>query len=164
ARLRPADGAGRARGRGREDPGRGHLGPAAASPPRAGFRLAGRTRGGGEAVRVSHRQGGGALCAGRGPARGVRGVGTALPGGGAALAVLSYVPAGGRVWAGPGSGSPYQFLPYQLMLAVLIAPTLWSAAVFTWGATRYWRDIHGRLAGLARLRAWPAALTQAIQL
>jgi len=115
-------------------------------------------------VRFSHRQAGGALDAVWDQTWDVLGVATAFAGAGLALALLSYVSTGRPLWAGTGSGSPYQFLPYQLMLAVLIAPTLWSAAVFAWGATRYWRDIHGRLAGLARLRAWPAALTQAIQL
>lgn len=95
---------------------------------------------------------------------GWRGIVAAFAGTGALITLLSYASTGRLLAAGAAAGSPYQLLPYPLMLAVLVVPSLWSAAVLAWGAARYWRDIHGPLAGLASPRQWLAALTQAIQL
>jgi citrate/tricarballylate utilization protein len=78
---------------------------------------------------------------------------------------LSYAATGRALPAAPGHhGSPYQILPYALMLILLGLPALWCAAVLAVAAVRCWRDIHGPLADLARLRHWPAAIAQAVQL
>jgi citrate/tricarballylate utilization protein len=80
------------------------------------------------------------------------------------IALLSYAATGRVLALGSRSGSPYQLLPYPLLLAVLAVPSLTSMALLAVAAARYWRDIHGPLAALARLRPWPAALSQAIRL
>ena len=65
--------------------------------------------------------------------------------------------------AGKPAG-PYQVVPYALLLALVGVPALWGAAVLAAGAVRYWRDIHGPVAGLARPLVWAAALAQAARL
>ena len=96
---------------------------------------------------------------------GWRGAAAALAGAVVLLAVLSRA-ATGRVLSGApdNSGSPYQIVPYALLLVLVGLPALWCAAVFCVGAVRYWRDIHGRLADLARPGTWAAALMQAVHL
>jgi citrate/tricarballylate utilization protein len=81
------------------------------------------------------------------------------------LGTLSYAATGRALSAAPGHhGSPYQVLPYALMLILLGLPALWCAAVLATAAVRCWREIGGSLADLARLRHWPAAIAQAVQL
>lgn len=65
---------------------------------------------------------------------------------------------------GTSAGAPYQIVPYALLLVLVAVPALWCAAVLIAGGLRYWRDIHGPVADLARPRAWAAALVQAAQL
>lgn len=83
----------------------------------------------------------------------------------AVCGALSYATTGRALSAGPGRpGSPYQVLPYALMLTLLGLPAVWCAGVLAVAAVRCWRDIHGPLADLARPRHWPAAIAQAVQL
>ena len=83
----------------------------------------------------------------------------------AVCGALSYASTGRPLSAAAGHpGSPYQILPYALMLALLGLPAVWCAGVLAVAAVRCWRDIHGPLADLARPRHWPAAIAQAVQL
>jgi citrate/tricarballylate utilization protein len=96
---------------------------------------------------------------------GWRGTSAALVVAAAVCGALSYATAGRPLSAGPGHpGSPYQVLPYALMLILLGLPAVWCAGVLAVAAVRCWRDIHGPLADLARPRHWPAAIAQAVQL
>jgi citrate/tricarballylate utilization protein len=84
----------------------------------------------------------------------------------AALVIAVSTAATGRLLSATGHhpGGPYQIVPYPLLLVLAGAPALWCAAVLAAGAVRYWRDIHGPLADLARPRSWAAALVQAARL
>jgi citrate/tricarballylate utilization protein len=95
---------------------------------------------------------------------GWRGVTAALVATAALLTALSAVT--GRILSAGGSGpaGPYQVLPYPVLLVLVAAPALWCAAILAAGAARYWHDIHGPVAGLARPRPWAAALVQAARL
>jgi citrate/tricarballylate utilization protein len=96
---------------------------------------------------------------------GWRGTVAALAAAAVLLGGLSYATTGRPLSAAPGhAGSPYQVLPYALMLILLGLPALWSAVILAVAAVRCWRDIHGPLADLGRLRHWPAAIVQAVQL
>jgi len=96
---------------------------------------------------------------------GWRGVTAALAAAAALLVVLSEAATGRLLSAGADSPpGPYQIVPYALLLALVGAPALWCAAVLGAGAVRYWHDIHGPVADLARPRSWAAALVQAAQL
>jgi len=80
------------------------------------------------------------------------------------LIVLSDAVTGRLMSAAGHPGSPYQVVPYPLLLVLVVAPALWCVAVLGAGAARYWRDIHGPAAALARPGVWAAALVQAAQL
>ena len=72
----------------------------------------------------------------------------------------------GRLLSATGHhpGGPYEIVPYALLLVLTGAPAVWCAALLAVGAVRYWRDIHGPVADLARPRTWAAALVQAARL
>ncbi len=92
---------------------------------------------------------------------GWRGIAAALAGVAAVCWALSYAtsgPAAGR------PGSPYQVLPYAVLLSLVGLPAVWCAAVLAAAAVRCWRDIHGPLADLARPRHWLTAVGAAAQL
>ena len=96
---------------------------------------------------------------------GWRGVTAALAAAAALLVVLSEAATGRLLSTSAGSPpGPYQIVPYALLLVLVGAPALWCAAVLGAGAVRYWHDIHGPVADLARPRSWAAALVQAVQL
>lgn len=81
------------------------------------------------------------------------------------VGVLSYAATGRLATAAAGhGGAPYQVLPYPLMLALVGLPALWCVSVLAAGAVRCWRDIHGSLGDLARLRLWPRVAIEAVQL
>jgi citrate/tricarballylate utilization protein len=93
------------------------------------------------------------------------GVAAALVAAAALLAAVSGAATGRLLSAGQGNpAGPYQVVPYALLLVLVGAPALWCAAVLAAGAVRYWHDIHGPVADLARPRTWAAALVQAVQL
>jgi citrate/tricarballylate utilization protein len=81
----------------------------------------------------------------------------------ALLAVLSDA-ATGRVLSAGDSGGPYEVVPYALLLLLVGVPALWGVAVLGAGTLRYWHDIHGPVADLARPGTWAAALGQAVHL
>jgi len=80
------------------------------------------------------------------------------------LALLSYLFTGRPFVVADTPGAPYEILPHIPMLIAVGASGLWAAGMFGWSAVRYWRDIHGRLADLLRLRVWLTTFTQAVQL
>jgi citrate/tricarballylate utilization protein len=84
----------------------------------------------------------------------------------AAALLVALSAATGRLLPGGASNpaGPYQVVPYALLLALVGVPALWCAAVLAAGAVRYWRDIHGPVADLARPLVWAAALVQAARL
>lgn len=98
------------------------------------------------------------------PLRGWRGIVAALVAAVALLAAGSDAATGQVLSAGGRPGGPYQVVPYWLLLVLVGLPALWCVAVLGAGTLRYWRDIHGRLADLARPGAWAAALGQAARL
>jgi citrate/tricarballylate utilization protein len=96
---------------------------------------------------------------------GWRGTAAALVAAVALLAVLSDAATGRVLSGGPANpGSPYQVVPYALLLVLVGLPAVWCVAVLAAGTVRYWRDIHGPLASLARPGVWVATLVQAGQL
>lgn len=96
---------------------------------------------------------------------GWRGTTAALAAAAALLGGLGYATTGRPLSAAPGQhGSPYQVVPYALMLVLLGLPALWCAGVLAVATIRCWRDIHGPLADLARPGHWPAAFVRAVQL
>lgn len=82
----------------------------------------------------------------------------------ALLGALSYATGRPASAASGHPGSPYQVLPYILVLVLLGLPALWCAGVLAVAAVRCWRDIHGPLADLARPRHWATAIAQGVQL
>ena len=93
------------------------------------------------------------------------GIAAALVAAAALLAAVSAAATGRLLSAGASNpAGPYQVVPYALLLVLVGAPALWCAAVLAAGAVRYWHDIHGPLADLARPRTWAASLVQAMQL
>lgn len=80
------------------------------------------------------------------------------------LVLLSYLTTGAGLFTGAGTGSPYELLPYLLLIVVVSAPSLWTVGVLAVGVWRYWRDTHGPIRDLARWRRWPRTLVQAAQL
>jgi citrate/tricarballylate utilization protein len=71
----------------------------------------------------------------------------------------------GRVLSpGADPGSPYGILPHLLMVAAVTVPSVWAVGVLGLAVVRYWRDIHGRVTDLGRLRVWPRTVVQAAQL
>ncbi|WP_329544170.1 tricarballylate utilization 4Fe-4S protein TcuB [Streptomyces sp. NBC_01356] len=80
------------------------------------------------------------------------------------LALMSYLFTGRPFVVADAPGDPYEILPHLPMLIAVGAPSLWAVAMFGWAALRYWRDIHGRLGDLLRVRAWLTTFTQAAQL
>jgi citrate/tricarballylate utilization protein len=97
------------------------------------------------------------------PIRGAAGAAACAVVVGLILLGLSFAANGGRALHA-ASGSPYDLLPYPLMLTVVGLPTLWAVAVGVCGALRYWRDTHGSPGGLASARAWRGALDSAARL
>jgi citrate/tricarballylate utilization protein len=108
---------------------------------------------------------------------GWRGLAAALVATAALLVAVSGAATGRLLAVGPvnpvspinpvGTGNPagpYQVVPYALLLVLVGAPGLWCVAVLAVGAVRYWRDIHGPVADLARPRPWASALVQAARL
>jgi citrate/tricarballylate utilization protein len=96
---------------------------------------------------------------------GWRGTAAALVAAAALLAVVSGAATGRVLSTAPANhGGPYQIVPYALLLVLVGLPALWCVAVLAVGTVRYWRDVHGPLADLARPRIWAAALGQAVQL
>lgn len=96
---------------------------------------------------------------------GWRGTAAALVAAATLLAVLSDVATGRLLAAVPGNpGSPYQIVPYALLLVLVGLPTLWCVVVLGAGTLRYWHDIHGPVADLARPGTWAKALGQAVHL
>jgi citrate/tricarballylate utilization protein len=77
------------------------------------------------------------------------------------LLALLIVGVGGGAAAG-ATGSPYLVLAYPALLLAVGMPALWSVAVMTWAARRYWRDTSGR--GLTKPTVLLAATRQAVTL
>lgn len=80
------------------------------------------------------------------------------------MLLLSLPTTGARVFSPDASGSPYDLLPYWLLLLVVGLPALWTVAVGVLAVGRYWQDTHGRLADLASPRLWGRALATAATL
>ncbi|MEU6352983.1 tricarballylate utilization 4Fe-4S protein TcuB [Streptomyces sp. NPDC047072] len=80
------------------------------------------------------------------------------------LALMSWQFTGRLFVVADTPGDPYEILPHTPMLIAVGAPSLWAAGVFGWAALRYWRDIHGSLTDLLRVRVWLTTFTQAVQL
>lgn len=83
---------------------------------------------------------------------------------GVVLLVLSLLVNGGEAFRVGESGSPYELLPYGLMLAVVGLPALWCVVIGARAALAYWRDTHGRLRDLGSARLWGRALSAAARL
>ncbi|NNN31354.1 tricarballylate utilization 4Fe-4S protein TcuB [Streptomyces sp. S3(2020)] len=80
------------------------------------------------------------------------------------LAVLSWLFTGRPFVVADTPGDPYEILPHTPLLIAVGAPSLWAAGMLGWAALRYWRDIHGSMAGLFRPRVWATTFHQAVQL
>ncbi|HEY3684096.1 MAG TPA: tricarballylate utilization 4Fe-4S protein TcuB [Streptosporangiaceae bacterium] len=98
------------------------------------------------------------------PLRGAAGTAVSAVVIGLVLLGLSVLTTDGLAFATTTSGSPYELLPYWLMLLVVGLPALWSAGVGLYAVAGYWRDTHGRLGDLASPRVWAAALRTAVTL
>lgn len=62
------------------------------------------------------------------------------------------------------TGSPYGLLPHWVLVGVVSAPVLWGIAVTAVATARYWRAVHGRLAGLGHPAAWASSLVDGVRL
>lgn len=80
-----------------------------------------------------------------------------------AVAVL-LVALSGLTGGGAKAGSPYGFIPYRLLLTVVVAPSVSTVVVLAAAVVRYWRDTHGRLRDLGRPVRWCRTLIQGAQL
>jgi citrate/tricarballylate utilization protein len=61
-------------------------------------------------------------------------------------------------------GSPYQVIPYPALLATVLLPAAWTAAVMVRALAGYWREVHGPLRDLADGRALGTAVVAAARL
>lgn len=80
------------------------------------------------------------------------------------LVLLSVLTTGGKVFGGPQTGSAYELISHVLLIVVVTVPSFWAIGVLAVAAWRYWRDTHGPIVDLLRLRPWTKTLAQAATL
>jgi citrate/tricarballylate utilization protein len=98
------------------------------------------------------------------PLRGIAGGITSSVVIGLVLLALSFLSTGGRAFSASATGSPYDLLPYWLMIVVAGAPALWSVGIGVRAVLKYWQDTHGAARDLGSPRRWGRALVTAAQL
>jgi citrate/tricarballylate utilization protein len=88
----------------------------------------------------------------------------------AALSLVLFIAVAGAtkgvsaLWHRPSTGSPYEVIPYAVLIAIMLAPFLFSVGVILRAGARYWTATHGPLRDLWNLAALSQASAYAAQL
>ena len=81
-----------------------------------------------------------------------------------ALLVLLSVLTNATAFESTTTGSAYDLLRHQLLIAVVMVPALWSIGLMSLALVRYWRDTHGPVRDLFNGPAWATTLNQSARM